>query len=301
MYNIFSKRQKQMRGEVPDIYRYDVLPETLRVQFIHIINDVLKSIGGEEERYQVRELLEDVHRILLKEYGVFFLISSHQSPIDDYLNFILREKNVERVLDGIELFGKALSLVKDNLYYPGKITSSEAIKEVNSRFREAGIGFKIEDGIIVKIDSELLHKETVQDTLKLIHGKEYLNINNEYLSAHEHFRHGRYSEAIADSLKAFESSLKLACEKRKISYDKKDTSKRLIDLLFQNTFFPSYMQTYIGSLRAILESGIPTIRNRTSGHGKGVGTDPEALATESLSNFILNITGSVIKFIIKSI
>ena len=39
--DLFSKRQKKLRGEVPDIFSYDDIPQTLRVQIVHIIKDVI--------------------------------------------------------------------------------------------------------------------------------------------------------------------------------------------------------------------------------------------------------------------
>lgn len=37
--NLFSKRQRRARGEVPDVYVYDKLPNELRVQIVHIVRD----------------------------------------------------------------------------------------------------------------------------------------------------------------------------------------------------------------------------------------------------------------------
>ena len=39
-FSIFSKRQKELRGETPDVYTYDVMPKPLKVQIIHIWNDI---------------------------------------------------------------------------------------------------------------------------------------------------------------------------------------------------------------------------------------------------------------------
>ena len=41
IFNIFSKRQKQLRGDLPDVYVNDEIPQALRVQIIHIWYDVL--------------------------------------------------------------------------------------------------------------------------------------------------------------------------------------------------------------------------------------------------------------------
>jgi hypothetical protein len=39
IFDLFSKRQKRLRGEVPGVYTYDQIPQTLRVQIVHIIRD----------------------------------------------------------------------------------------------------------------------------------------------------------------------------------------------------------------------------------------------------------------------
>ena len=39
--DIYPKRQKRLRGEVPDVYSYDALPKALRVQIVHIWRDAL--------------------------------------------------------------------------------------------------------------------------------------------------------------------------------------------------------------------------------------------------------------------
>jgi hypothetical protein len=39
--NLFSKRQKVLRKEVPDVYEYDQIPDPLRVQITHILYDLV--------------------------------------------------------------------------------------------------------------------------------------------------------------------------------------------------------------------------------------------------------------------
>ena len=43
--DIFSKRQRRMRGEVPDVYKYDDLPSGFRTQVVFILEDVFTPIG----------------------------------------------------------------------------------------------------------------------------------------------------------------------------------------------------------------------------------------------------------------
>lgn len=47
IFDLFSKRQKRIRGDVPDVYSYDDLPGPLRVQIVHIWTDTL----GNGEQY----------------------------------------------------------------------------------------------------------------------------------------------------------------------------------------------------------------------------------------------------------
>ena len=78
IFDIFSKRQKKLRGEVPDIYVYDKLPESLRVQIVHIWRD---TIGNEEQYHNVydhigenvRKSYSSLVNILCREYGIFHL------------------------------------------------------------------------------------------------------------------------------------------------------------------------------------------------------------------------------------
>ena len=42
--DIFSKRQKRIRGEVPDVYQYETIPRELRVQAFHIMNRVFGQL-----------------------------------------------------------------------------------------------------------------------------------------------------------------------------------------------------------------------------------------------------------------
>lgn len=47
IYNLYSKRQRQLRGEIPDVFSYDNIPNSLRVQIVHIIRDAIGRIRGQ--------------------------------------------------------------------------------------------------------------------------------------------------------------------------------------------------------------------------------------------------------------
>src|SRR6202035_2990094 len=109
------------------------------------------------------------------------------------------------------------------------------------------------DGEIIRVDSEFVHAEVVKPALALLHTKEFSGAQAEFLKAHEHYRHGRQKEALTESCKALESTLKAICDKRKWAYDKqKDTSQKLIQVCFDNGLIPPFWQQHFTALRSTL-------------------------------------------------
>src|SRR3972149_1808111 len=76
IFDLYSKRQKRLRGEVPDVYTYDDIPKPVRVQIVHIWKD---SLGDEDEYYrydEVKQSYKFIVETLRREYGVFKLVTS---------------------------------------------------------------------------------------------------------------------------------------------------------------------------------------------------------------------------------
>ena len=269
IHELFSKRQKRLRGEVHDVYQYEKIPEKFLVQVVHIVDD---SIG--QDRYQdwSSRAYKTIHEALCREYGVFTLKKYAQSDFDAICEYFLECKEYEQCLDIIELCFKAIdTFVRKHdfefqNYTTAKQRPDDAINELNGRFREAGIGYQFESGEIVRIDSQYVHAEVVKPALALLgKGKRYSGANSEFLKAHEHYCHKRYKECLVDCLKSFESLMKAICDKHKWSYNQDDTAKKLINVCLDNNLIPAYLQNQFSSLRALLESGVPTIRNKEVG------------------------------------
>jgi hypothetical protein len=80
-------------------------------------------------------------------------------------------------------------------------------------------------------------------------------------------------------------------------YPKNVTARALVDLVFKNQLLPDELQSHFTSLRATLESGIPTIRNAKGGHGQGA-TPVQVPA--HLVAYGIHLTASAIVFLIES-
>ncbi|MEN0054480.1 MAG: hypothetical protein AAGC65_12475 [Mucilaginibacter sp.] len=299
-YNLFSKRQKELSAEATDILLYDELNQSLRTQIIHIITDGMGKYG--EGRYinsYAQEAYQYICDILRREYGLFELNNSRTSEGEIH-NFILMEKSIEKVLDAVELclnyIDKTIPETEHEYYGEVKLNGKEVIDELNQRFKEHAVGYQYEVDRMVKMDSMYIHSEIVKPALQLLFNPKFLGANEEYLKAHEHYRHGRNKECLAECLKAFESTMKIICTEKGWTFNTTDTAKPLVNVVLTNNLIPSYMQTQISAFKNLLESGIPTIRNKVGGHGQGA---TPTTADDETTRYALNLTGSNIIYLIE--
>jgi hypothetical protein len=249
--------------------------------------------------------------VLCREYGVFQL-SDHSSEhllysVNTYsgqlFNYFLNTTNIAHVLDIVELcFVIIDGYVRENPYLFSygnlkiKQSPDQAISELNDRFKEHGIGYQFESGKIIRIDSTLIHNEVTKPTLTLLNNPKFQGAQEEYLKAHEHYRYNRNKECLNECLKAFESTLKIICTEKQWNFSSTDTAKKLIDICFDNGLVPQFLQTQFNSLKNLFESGIPTIRNKTSGHGQGQTSQP---LDDKVTKYVLNLIGVNIIFLIE--
>jgi len=302
--NVFSKRQKQIRREIPDVYEYAKVPAPLRVQIARILRDLL----GHPREYDANGCLRvfgQIESMLSREYGLFNLASTpialNETADERVIDFLLKEPDHERVLDVVEISFRLVDyLLSSSFEWQARISQEAcdgAVAELNARFREHGIGYQYESGEIIRVDSQLIHAEVVKPALALLTANEYAGANAEFLKAFEHYRKGDTKECLNECLKAFESTMKAICTKRKWVFKRTDAAKELIDVCLKNNLMPPLIQSHIGGVRAALESGIPTIRNRLSGHGQGaqvVDVPPH------YASYMLHLTATTIQFLVES-
>lgn len=300
VFDLYSKRQKRIRGEVPDVYTYDELPKTLRVQIEYLIKQGLNP-RGDLYAGRTHNTFSLIVSTLRKEYGVHRLAGNEYREIDpdkELFQFFELEENIERCLDVVEISIRAVDKFTRSFDYCSyrryDENADDVIEELNARFKENGVGYQFVDGEIIRIDSELVHKEAVKPAIRLLNTKDYAGPHEEFLSAYEHYRHGNNKEALNDCLKAFESTLKAICDKRGWTYKATDTAKALIDVCLSNGLIPLFWQQQMTSLRSLLESSIPTGRNKLSGHGQGA--VPQEVP-DYLTAYMLHMTASTLVFL----
>lgn len=312
VYNLFSKRNKLKSISVDQVLDINHFPQKLKNQVIHILNDYFeansKHTGGVEQYNIYREVV----KILNHEYGIS-ITNGNQ-----LIKIFLECKDIYFLYDFIELmFGfieklkvpKKRQTTKDRdavfgaaiinaLYSDSNELIDESIDELNTRFKENGIGFRYKSGKIIRITDEYTYSEITLPALNLLGSELYEGANAEFLSAFEHYKYGRNKECLNECLKSFESVMKCICEKRKWKFNsQKDTSSKLIEICFAHNLIPDYLQSQFTCLKSLLTSGIPTIRNRESGHGQGKNIK---MVDDYIAGYALNLAATNILLLINA-
>lgn len=85
--------------------------------------------------------------------------------------------------------------------------------------------------------------------------------------------------------------MKIICQDRKWPLPPKPTAKTLLETCFTNGLIPQHLHSHYNSLRAVLESDVPTIRNNLGGHGQGstAASVPDYMARQRLHLCAANI------------
>lgn len=301
---LYSSRNKNIIDEEGDIYIYDKFTDKLLNQVMFITDDIFHKYNYPDLMNSPEiDVYADIKASLCREHGLNYLYSVFSSPREDIYSWLKKSKKIDNFLDFIELSFNFVETFISGGYFTdrqgGRMSDSsfqEAVEELNHRFKCERVGYQYTDSIIIKVDSEFIHSEVVKPMLRLLNESGgYDGAIEEFLSAHENYRHGENKDCINDCLKSFESLMKSIHLKRGWDFnDKKATSKDLIAGILSNELIPSYLQQQFISLRSMLESGVPTIRNKVSSHGQG---ENVTTVEDHLCSYMLNITASNLLFL----
>lgn len=223
---------------------------------------------------------------------------THRESLSTY--FLTAPANI--ALDIIEVLFHSIRMLTEapdftNNTENRRMTGPEAIVDLNGRFRENGIGFQFEGEILIRLDTDLLHEHAVRPALGVLRDLRFTGANAEFLKAHEHYRHGRYEECLVECCKAFESTMKCICTTRKWPFKSTGAAKDLIAVCLAQGLLEGYLTEQMTALRCLFESGIPTARNKSGGHGQGV---TQRQVHEHFARYVMNQTATTILFLVES-
>jgi hypothetical protein len=291
MREIYSKRNKKSKNELV----YDSIDKKLRVQIIRTWDKFFNQYDEEI----TEKLWDQINNIICDEHGKHTLLDDGWNSYKECYKcqyYFENLDNLEESFDVIEIVFRAISKIPEVIHQRISINAEEVTEELNERFRENDFGYELTKGHIVRVDNKLLHKDILNQVIQLTNECLFINANEEFLSALDHLRNKRNKEALNDGLKAFESTMKIIIHDMGWNYQQDDTASKLIQKCLDQELIPKFLQSQFSALRTILEAGIPTIRNKNSGHGQG---PTKIIVPDSLASYSIYMTGTCINYLIE--
>lgn len=267
LLSTWSRRKKEAAraaSGVADVYRYEQPSGRLREQIRQLISETSDGLGV----ITSSSIYEDTVALMRKELGRSTLNNAYSRNREEEFDwFILYADEVDDFLTFLEIVTRLIIYHANQSGRPER--GDSYVEELNAWMLEDGFGFQIQDRSIVQISSQFVHAEMVVPALELLSESRFAGANVEFRQAHAEFRAGEYEDCIHDCCNAFESVLKVILDGKGWAYQPTDTAKKLLEVAFVNDLIPAHMQNAFTGLRTILESGVPTVRNRNAGHGAG--------------------------------
>jgi hypothetical protein len=263
IYETYSERQRRFQqGATPDVYKYDRIPEKLRVQIVHIMNDGFGSYFEASGKKNWNYLENQIAR-------------SEGVPRLAPTNFTSQQACERWITDSGRRVDQILSMTEIAALMIDVGGKSELIAELNHRFRQNSVGYQFEGGQFIRVDSQFLHAEVVKPAIgHLASNPAYKTASDEFMAAHKHYRDGSNQDAVVAANRAFESTLKAICNIHDWPYGAGARASDLIKVVRTNGLFPDYLDKTFDTYIATMKSGLPGVRNSAGGHGGAPG-DPK--------------------------
>lgn len=316
-YRLFSQRQAESTGAAPPPQRNTAFSPQLRRNIASIFTDVIGwfydgflGIGNEE--VESTKTWETFERFLLRESSAYAEYAEHKQPnlkADRRIKVFLRDARDSDVLDVLDL-GVAIieNVVREfqrvhsqNMLQHCRVRLSPdaALAELDIRLRESGMVYRIADGVVIKSTDDFMHENAVVPALQALAYPGFESAAREFHEAFEAFRNGKFDIVLHKSLQAFESTMKVIAGKMGWPYDQTFTAKKMLDVMFANGLLPTMRDSAMKSLATMLESDVPTLRNKVPSAGHGAG-EQKAEIPEALAVYALNATAANVRLLVDS-
>jgi len=300
IFDVFSRRNKK-----PDHYGYGIT-SAMRNKILLFCQDAFSGKLREYDTDCLEEFWSEIHSTLLYRHGRTQLYEKPTSSRDeDTIAFLLTCKD-EEFLDFVEYVFKVQCV--------WRFDSDAIVDGLNKIFVSENVGYELTHPIreettepgnymihgpvkvtrtiaypqVIRKDNEVIHGEVVKPALQLIADPKFKTANQEYLDALEDYRKADYGDCLTKCCSAFESVMKIICDKKGWAYTQNDTAGTLVATMIKNLKIDPFFESTLMI--------IATLRNKLStSHGAGT---KRKVVSQNLARYSLNLTASAIVFLI---
>lgn len=308
IFEVFSRRNK-----VSSVHTHNI-PNTFRNRVLLWCKEVFSNSRSEYGTGDYTSTFwAQIHRFLQYRHGNFRLSDTRHSPAStaedaitylvdcpgeefiDFLEYIFRVDCFFHVaLPENQLVEELNDLLRiDDLPYYVTDFAKETVKEVVNHppfgVREATVVKTLSYPKVIMRENELVHDQAIKPVLELLQRPEFSSVNSEFQEALEDYRKGKFGDCLTKCGSAFESVMKILCERKGWPYNQTDTASTLIKTILGNTQLESYFESVL-----II---VATLRNKLSkSHGAG---PTQRNVPRHLARYSINATASAILLIVE--
>ena len=298
LFDVFSRRRPPI-----DTKPKPVTP-TFRNRVFLLCQEIFKGSFSGDYNY---EFWTQIHHKLQYLHGAPVLVPSASpfDPVADTLAF-LQTCTSDQFLDFVEYMFRvecfwrfseqAPQLIEAiNTFFridslPYFLTDYTEVRETDLSVRFPGTYTKVSayPQVILR-EQHVVHENMTRPVLSLLSDPAFKSANKEFLEALEDYRKGDLGDCLTKCGSAFESVLKIICEKKRWQYAQTETTARLLSTVLKHSSLDPFFEQPL-----LL---IATIRNRLSkAHGAGVQSKD---VSPQVARFALNATASAILLLVE--
>lgn len=315
-FRLYSQRAAAAKGDIasPTTRSFSAF---LRRQIIATITDAIgmyfnnANLGPGNDEVDTTYIWDEFDRHLFKlspEYGDFDF-PSHANPKKKALAFMAGSSDAG-FLDALDL---AVALIGHGCravaqrgvnhmsYCEVRLTPDQALLELDRWLREAGSVYRVAQGSIVVSNDDFTHDAVIVPALQWLRSSGFESAAREFDEAVKAYRNGPpYHDVITKANHAFESTMKVIAGTMGWKYEQTWTAKPLIALMIENGLISKMRESAMTGLRTLLESDLPTMRNKTPGAGHGAGEATDDAVSEPIASYALAVCAANINLLMGS-
>lgn len=297
LFDVFSRRRGAADPKIAPV------PPTFRARVLMLCRDTFQTPhAGNYEG----EFWTEMHRRLTylqgasplapdagprneAEDAMYFLHTCSSEQFFDFIEYIFQLKMFWRFRDRAAEMVKSINdfLRLDDLpYHLTDLVETE--REDTSQGRRGTVIEVTANPKVILREHQVVHNTAIAPALALLTRSEFVHANAEFLEALEDYRRGDLGDCLTKCNSAFESSLKVICDKRRWNYAQHDTTSTLVTTVVKGAGLPSFFEQPL-----VL---VGTIRNRLS-KSHGAGTQPKNVS-RATAEFAVNATAAAILLLV---